>query len=233
MKKKFQLYIIIWAIVLALFNLVAFMAGGFDNTAKYSSPDFWLGYALITLTFVVQLVCAAKALRADSLRKTFLGMSMLTTGLIGLLAAFVFGGLCMLIPLIPYWVGGIVCAMVLAFNIIALIKAQIAVDIVDAVDQKIKAQTFFIQSLTADADRVLAMSPSDEIRAECRRVYEAVRYSDPMSNEALAGVEGQITLKFAALESAVAAGDADAVKTAASELLILVKDRNGKCKLLK
>lgn len=63
-------------------------------------------------------------------------------------------------------------------------------------------------------------------------MFEAVRYSDPMSNDALAGVESQITLKFNELSEAVSGG-ADNVKNIADELVILIGDRNKKCKLLK
>ena len=54
-----------------------------------------------------------------------------------------------------------------------------------------------------------------------------------MSSEMLAGVESQITSKLAARREAVAADDVQAVSAAAAEGLVLVKDRNSKCKLLK
>ena len=53
-----------------------------------------------------------------------------------------------------------------------------------------------------------------------------------MSNDALAGVEDQITMKFNEFSNAVTSG-AENVSTLADELVILVGDRNKKCKLLK
>ena len=85
----------------------------------------------------------------------------------------------------------------------------------------------------ATADTLMAMAKSDVAKAECRKVYEAIRYSDPMSNDALAAVESQITVKFAALSDAVKANEADKVAELANEVCILVGDRNKKCKLLK
>ena len=54
-----------------------------------------------------------------------------------------------------------------------------------------------------------------------------------MSSDMLASVEGQITVKFTELSVAVKADEADKVAELAGELLILVGDRNKKCKLLK
>ena len=79
----------------------------------------------------------------------------------------------------------------------------------------------------------MASAKSETAREECRKVYEAIRYSDPMSNDALAGVEGQITIKFAELSEAVKTDDADKITEAANELVILIGDRNKKCMLVK
>lgn len=73
---------------------------------------------------------------------------------------------------------------------------------------------------------------TEAVKADCRKVYEAIRYSDPISNDALASVEGEISANFAALSEAVKADDAEKVAELADEVVILVGDRNRKCKLL-
>ena len=54
-----------------------------------------------------------------------------------------------------------------------------------------------------------------------------------MSIEALAGVESQITIKFNEYSNAVVDNDVDLTKALEKELLILINDRNNKCKVLK
>ena len=78
----------------------------------------------------------------------------------------------------------------------------------------------------------MARAQTPEAKAACKKVWEAVRYADPMSNSALAGLEAQITLKFNAFAEAVS-GNAGTVGAAADELVILIGDRNKKCRLLK
>lgn len=232
MKKRFLYYAILWVILLALFNVIAFVAPGWQGYEKFTS-GFWAGYAVITLALVGQLVCGWFALKEENNQKLFYKIPLIRISYAGLIVSFVVGGLCMLISPLPYWVGIIVCAIVLAATVLALVKATAAAAEVERIDKKIKVQTFFIKSLTVDADSLLARAKTDEVRAECRKVYEAVRYSDPMSDEALASTESQITVAFAKLTEAVGADDAEAVKAAANEVVILLNDRNKKCKLLK
>ena len=232
MKKRSGLYIAAWAVLLALFNVIAFVSVGWAGQEKYTS-SFWIGYVLITVMFIGQLICALLAFNADSSKKLFYNISLFRTSYVGLIASFVFGGLCMVISTLPYWIGVILCAIVLAANALSVIKAKAAISEVERIDEKVTAQTFFIRSLTMDAETLMASAKSEAVKVECRKVYEAIRYSDPMSSDALSSVEGQITIKFAELSDAVKADDAEKVVALANEVVILAGDRNKKCKLLK
>lgn len=121
----------------------------------------------------------------------------------------------------------------MGLNAISVVKASIGAQTVAEKDRTVKAQAFFIRSLTADAESLLVKAQTDEIRAECKKVYQAIRYSDPMSDRMLSDIESQITLKFAELSTATEQNDGQAVQKAANEVLILVDNRNKKCKLLK
>ena len=232
MKKAFKSYVAIWAILLALFNVIAFVSVGWDYQEKYT-PSFWVGYVFITLAFIGQIVCAKIAFDAKNSEKLFYNLPLISLSWTGLIVSFVAGGLCMLISPLPYWVGVIACAIVLAAVAIAVVKASVAADAVSGVEDKIKVQTFFIKSLTVDAEGLIASAQTEEIKSECKKVYEAVRYSDPMSHEMLASAESQITVKFSNLVDAVKENNTDAVNVLARELVILIGERNNKCKLLK
>lgn len=230
MKKLFKSYLIIWAIFFVLFQVLAFAGGAL---AGGYAASFWVGYGFITLAFAGQLACGYFALKTDDRKKLFYNFSLLTVSRTGLILTFVFGGLCMFIPALPYWVGVIVCAILLAFSAVAVIKASTAVELVSEIDEKVKSQTLFLKSLTADAEGLINRAKSDSAREQCRKVYEAARYSDPMSHDALAALEGEITVKFAALTEAVSADDAAHVDELATTVTILLADRERKCKLLK
>lgn len=233
MKKRFGLYFAIWLVLLVLFNIISFFSrGGLENTDKYTA-SFWIGYIFITITFLGQLYCAYVAFKASSAQKLFYNISLLGTSYAGLISSFSIGGLCMAISFLPYWIGVVLCAIILAGNVISVVKASAAIEEVTRVDETVKAQTLFVKSLTVDAETLFSQAKTEEIKAECKRVYEAVRYSDPMSNTALVSLESQITIKFHALSDAVKGEDLTVVKAAADELMVLLSDRNKKCMLLK
>ena len=232
MKKRFGLYAAAWAVLFALFNVIAFVTPALPGETKYTA-SFCIGYVLIDVMFLGQLICAFFAFQETNAKKFFYRVPLLTISYSGLVVSFVFGGLCMLISALPYWVSVIVCAIVLACNVIAIIKAVAVADEVERIDSEVKRQTFFIKMLTVEAETLLAKATDDESKAACKNVYKAVRYSDPMSNDRLAEIENRIREKFAAFYAAVIAKDAQAVVSKEKEILMLIAERNSKCKLLK
>jgi len=232
MKKGFKYYVSFWAVLLILFNAIAFVSVGWIGQEKYTA-SFWIGYVFITLTFIGQLACANVAFKADTLQRMFYNLSLITTSYTGLLLSFIVGGLCMLISPLPYWVGAVLCALILAFNAITVVKASAAIDIVSAVGDKVKANTLFVKSLTLDAENLMAKAKSEAVKAECKKIYEAVRYSDPMSSDALASIESEISMKFAKLAEAVSANNMEQIIEVSKEVMILLEERNKKCEILK
>lgn len=233
MKKNFKFYIIIWAILLVLYNLTVFlvrpvMPGYIINY----DARFWISWGVIIATFIGQLFCAKVAFDSKNNEKLFLNIPLITQSYTALVVATIAGSALMLIPDCPAWIAAIVCAAVFGFGAISVIKAKAAADIVSDTDDKIKTQTLFIKSLTVDAEGLISRAKSEAVKAECKKVYEAVRYSDPMSSDALTGIESQITLKFNEFSNAVTSGT-DNIETLANEVVILVGDRNKKCILLK
>lgn len=232
MKKTFRNYLGIWVILLVLFNMIAFISVGWADLEKYT-PSFWIGYAGIILAFAGQLACAWKVFQEGNLKKYFYNISLLRITYHGLIWSFVVGGACMLISPLSYWVGVIACAIVLAVTAIAVLKADTAADLVGKVDEKVKAQTAFIRLLTVEAGNLLSRTKTEDAKSACKKVYEAARYSDPMSSDVLISIEGKISAQMELLTKAVAEGNDKEITAAAEEMTLLIGDRNRKCKVLK
>ena len=202
------------------------------GVSKFSG-SCWVGYIFITIVFLGQLACAFVAFKAENLKKFFYNIPLLSISYGGLVAMLIVGSIFMAIPVLPEWIAIIVCVIILAFNTIAIIKATAEADIVSGIDEKIKAQTFFIKSLSVDAQSLMTSAKSDELRAETKKVYEAIRYSDPMANAALSDLNAQIEKQFNTFSDAVKADDVELTKETAVALVEMVERRNQKCKLLK
>lgn len=232
MKKNFKYFIAVWAVLLALFHIIAFVSVGWEDQEKYT-VSFWIGYAVILFAFIGQLFCAYKAFKAENSQKLFYNIPLIRISYTGLILSFIFGGLCMLIPALPYWVGIILCALLLAFTAVSVIKGLAAADIVSSRDDQVKMKTAFLKGLTADAEGLMEQAASETMKISAKKVYEAVRSSDPVSSPALEGVEAQIADTFSVFSSAVAAGDEEKAKGLTEEILRLLGDRNKKCRLAK
>ncbi|MBE6703603.1 MAG: hypothetical protein E7585_09405 [Ruminococcaceae bacterium] len=233
MKKSSIAYLIGWLAAIGLFNVVTFVTPNEVNGVSKFDGLFWVSYIFITVAFIAQLVCVLLTIRSDSLQKTFYSMSMLQVSVTSVIVMLVVGGLCMAIFPIPSWIGIIVCSIALAINIWAYVKAVIAVDAVSAIDKKIKVKTMYIKMLTVDAQVLTTTAGSDELRALANKIYEAVRYSDPMSDAALADVEGRMSEEFSHFSDAVNGADLPAAQASAQKLNTLISERNAKCRLLK
>ena len=233
MKKKFGLYSIVWLLCLAVFNVIAFVTPNKIGELSKFSGSFWIGYIFITVAFLGQLVCAFFAFRAKDLKKFFYRLPLISVSYGGLVAMLIVGSVFMAIPTLPEWVAIIVCVIIIAFNLIAIIKATAAADIVSGIDDKINNKTAFIKSLTADAQSLISSAKSDELRVEAKKVYEAIRYSDPISNDSLSELDSQIKRQFTAFSDAVKSEDTEFAKETSIVLVELLEKRNVNGKRLK
>lgn len=233
MNKNFKYYASIWTILLIVFNIATFVSPNEAAGMTKFGDAFWVGYIFITLAFIGQLAVSFFAFGAKNMQKFFYKVPLIRISWAGLVLTLVFGVLCMVIPNLPNWIGIIACFAVLGFNAISLAKANIAADIVSETDDKIKAQTSFIKTLTVDAEHLMSTSKTAELKVLAKKVYEAVLYSDPMSNAVLVEVEEKIQNGFLDFENAVETQDYECASSTANELLSLIDIRNKKCKLLK
>ena len=77
MKSKRIIYYLIFGVVFALFNLLAFVIPS-NKTAT-----FWIAYAFTVIAFAMQIALREAVLRKDeSLKSLFLGISVLHVGVV-------------------------------------------------------------------------------------------------------------------------------------------------------
>ena len=232
MKKQRTNYLIIWAILFIVYNVILFAVIPDTVTVngveikKYAGA-FWPGYIAITITFIGNLILSMVFFaKSDSAEKAFLNMPLLHISWSALIVTFIVGTAVIAIQSLPNWIGILVCLLILAFYAIAVVKASAAADAVTEVGEKVRANTSTMRMLTADAEALISQAPNDEIRAECKKVYEALRYSDPVSNPLLSEIETRMTIKMNELSSIVDNCDMKKIEKTSKELILLTEKRN-------
>ena len=232
MKKNFKSYALIWAIFLLLFNVIVFLVRPIiPNYEIHYDARFWIAWLFVTAAFVGNLLCAIKEFQAENLEKLFYKLPLITVSYTGLTVMLLLGGALMLIPNCPAWISAVVCVAAAGFTAVAVVKADWAADTVEATEKNVKEKTVFIRLKTVEAENLMVRAKTDEAKGACKKVYEALRYSDPMSSDALADIEAEISEKLSAYAAAVNSGEN--VSELADELLSLIGDRNRMCKVMK
>lgn len=233
MRKTIRNYVIIWAVLVALFNSVVFVTPSEAGGLSKFGGAFWVGYVVIMLAFLSQLICTLTALKSETKDKLFLHLPLIKISYSTLVVSIIIGTLCMAIPNLPNWIGIVVCALIFAFNAIAAVKATTAADLVSDLQDKVARKTLFIKELTVRAEGLMTGAKSAETKTAAKKVYEAARYSDPMSDSALAGLENQISDKMEEFAAFVKADNAVGAEKAAQEVVAAINARNQRCKALK
>ena len=232
-KKGFKYYFVTWLILLSVFNVAVFVSPDAAGGMTKFGGAFREGYIFITLAFIGQLICAYFAFKADSTKKFFYKIPLIQISRGGLILTLIFGAMCMAIPNLPNWIGVVLCFVVLAFTAISIVKATAAGDIVSEIDEKVEIKTSLIKALAADAESLMSVAKAPELMTEVKKVYQALRYSDPVSNASLDEINCQVQNQFSVFANAVKSEDSDLTVSSSEELLVLIDERNKKCKLLK
>lgn len=227
MKKNFKYYIITWLISVAVFNIISFIA------PIIRVGLFWVGYAMITVMFIIQLACSLMFFKQNNKEKIFLNIPIITISYAALVVSVIVGLVFMAITGVSFWLAIIIASLVTGFYLIAIISVKTATDSIENTNEKVNLQTLFVKSLNVEVQTLAQKAYNDDIRLITDRVCEAVRYSDPVSNESLADCESKITLKFKEFEKSVVEHNTELAEKISNELISLINERNQKCKLMK
>ena len=95
--------------------------------------------------------------------------------------------------------------------------------------EKIKTNSLFIKTMIAESKNLYTQNQTNE----CKQVYEAFRYSDPMSNPQVKAIEEQIQDVFYQLKNSVLTNQMEEQKILIAQLLSLIDERNTKVRLMK
>lgn len=222
MKKNTKLAYAVLGIVFILFNVIVF-AVPTDKTIT-----FWIAYAFTVVAFALQIGIWNAAFKAtETLKSKFLGVPIIYVGIVYLVLQLIAFAVFMIFPLIPSWIVVIACALVLGISAICLISADVARDEINRVEEKVNQKVFYIRELQADVEMLAEQEQNPEIKTSLTRLAEKIRYSDPMSNVALADLEARIREKVTALRTT------DHKLEIITELDLLLAERNRKAKILK
>ena len=123
----------------------------------------------------------------------------------------------------------VVYAVGLGVAVIGLVSAEAVAEEIKTQDVKLKKETSLMKGLQSKLEQMAAKTDDAAIKA----LAEEFRYSDPVSNTAIADAEAELAAAVNELQAAVAGADKDAVAQLCSKTSVLLAERNRLCKLNK
>lgn len=210
-----------------ILTLLIFSAIAFVIPVEHDAT-FWILYSFTAYAILSQIVVWHIAFdNAKTAKKKFFGIPIANLSLTYLILQFFVFGRCISIPNFPAWIALIICCVLFGVVVLGIIGAEVSRDEINRVENKVQQKTFFIKNLVTEL-QILAEKESDfDTKKALEELKDAVKYSDPMSNEALFELENVLISKIKDIQNS------DNKNELICEIKTLLVERNNKCKLLK
>lgn len=221
-KKSIGLSLAIWGIFFAVYNLLIFLF------LKPQTPVFWVSYGFMVLAFGLQILGMWLSFKELSVEAVFFGIPLAKFTLFYFFAEFFMSFVFMLFQRItwkiPLFLQIILLGIYAVVAIVSVATRDASVAAKDNVQEKAKA----MRMDTIDVEMLRDEATDPELKNQLRRLAEAVRYSDPMTNDAVADVDARIKQESMALRTYCEDGDVAAAKDSCTKLQRLYVERNKK-----
>lgn len=216
-------------ILLVLYNLIVFLIPFHKNST------FWAAYIFGLISFGVMAAALYIAfMKKPDAKSRFYGFPVakigVTYGAAQLAASLVFMALG---KWIPGWVVVLVSAIFLGVVLIGLISADAVVEEIHVQDEKLKKNVSLMRALQSKLNLMASQCDRGDIVDEVKKLADEMCYSDPVSSEALAEIETELSAAVDELQQAVVDEDGAVVRQLCRKAMALLAERNRLCKLNK
>ena len=229
MNKSKMRAIIALVVLLALYNLVAFLVPFQKNATFWWSYGFtWAGFAVVAISVYIAFF------RKPDAKSRFYGFPIARIGVIYGVVQLVAGLVFMAVgQWVPAWAAVLVYAIAMGVAVIGLVSADAVVDEIQKQDVKLKKDVSVMRGLQSKMGRLAAQCQDPQAAAAVEALAEEMRYSDPVSNEGLEDAEADLSAAVDELVAAVVDCDNEAIAQLCRKAMALLNERNRLCKLNK
>lgn len=226
--KKLGLIIPLTVLGAALFSVIAFVIPFHRGT------NFWIGYGFgLFAILYLGLIAYMSNSSTRTLQSRFYGWHLIGVAGIYTIVQLIVSLLLFSIPVLPVWLGVVVCSVLLILSLCGSITTQSANDTIEKIDSEVKEKVFYIRSLEVDIGGMAARCSDLPMKRELEKLREKIRYSDPMSSSRLATLEESIQTRCEYLGELITRQDYGAALATLQQIERMLQERNEKCKLLK
>lgn len=229
MKKTSTRWWVVWAVVLAVYNLIIFTVPFPKNAVFFVS---WV-FTLIAIAAQIYIIRTA-FYKGESTTSKFYGFPIAKLGMLYLIAQLTLGLVFTALgAVVPVWAPLILYAVLLGTAAVGFVAADSVRDEVERQDVKLKKDVSCMRALQSKAASMVQLAQDDLIRTALEKFAEDIRFSDPVSSAALEAAEANLSACIDDLQQAVLDNDREAVLSLKKRAEMLLAERNRLCKLEK
>lgn len=229
MKKNTIRWWVVLAVILVVFTVLAF-ALPFPKTAVFA-VSYLFGLAAIAAQIYV---IRTAFYQGEGIRSKFYGFPIARVGGLYLAAQLILSLVSMALALlVPLWLPLVLSVVLAGAAVVGFIGTDVMRDEVVRQDKKQEKDVSRMRAFQAQGKAILSINALPEQTASLEHLAEALRYSDPVSSEALTEIEENLAEVLTALQKAVAGRNADEIAAHCQQAETILTERNQLCKLHK
>ena len=232
MEKNNNRPIILLGIVAAVYLVLALAIPFPKNNAAY-----WISFLFGLLAVGAQAYVMKTAFdKGEPLRSKFYGYPIAKIGVTYLAVQVVVSFLFMAMGFffaVPAWLVLVVCVLIAGVFSVGFISADIMRDEVERQDKQLVKDVKTMRALQSKTAFIVSQCTDTGLKPMLRELSEKFRFSDPVSSQALAEIENDLTATVDELQAAVMENDIDSAKVLCAKVAATLEQRNTMCKLSK
>lgn len=229
MKKNAIRWWVVLGVVLVVYNVLAF-ALPFPKTAVFAVSYLFTMIAILAQIYVIRTAFY----RGEGVKSKFYGFPIAKLGVIYLAVQLIAGLVFMALGLIvPVWLPLALYVVLLGVAAVGFVAADAARDEVVRQEVKLEKDVSRMREFQAKGRALVTLNQIPEAARPLEKLAEDLRFSDPVSSEALTEIEDQLAECLAQLQEAVSAQKTEQILSVCREAERILAERNQLCKLSK
>ena len=229
MKKNAIRWWVVLGVVLVVYNVLAF-ALPFPKTAVFAVSYLFTMIAILAQIYVIRTAFY----RGEGVKSKFYGFPIAKLGVIYLAVQLIAGLVFMALGLIvPVWLPLALYVVLLGIAAAGFVAADAARDEVVRQEVKLEKDVSRMREFQAKGRALVALNQVSEAARPLEKLAENLRFSDPVSSEALTEIEDRLAECLAQLQEAVSAQKTEQILSVCQEAEHILAERNQLCKLSK
>lgn len=228
MKKNYVLLATIFFILAIVYNFIVFAA------IETKEAAFWIAYGFTMISFIIMVISFISMLKQKTNQNgTFFNMPIMAVSVIYFLIQLMSGFIFMIWSNINITISSVVQSIFLAVALIIIFAMQIGTNNQLSIEHKASSKILYLRNLEIGINKAIILSEDECIKKSLKNLAEIVRYSDPVSNETLTGVETDIANSINHLLRIIKDDNTESVEKLIKQIEVQLISRNDSCKLLK